>query len=139
MEEELKKEYELAVLIDSEPAEAEIDKLLEFTDKEPARLITLAYPIKKHATAVFIVYRFSVLPEAISKLEGALRFHPHVLRSMIITPPIKKFAYQKRARETEVVHSSPLAVKEPQRSLSPEISSNELLTKTLEKLEQEQS
>ncbi len=142
MEEGIKKEYELAILIDAESAEADIDKLLSDKDlsaevfhKDPARLMTLAYPIKKHTAGVLLIYQLSLLTENVDKLEKGLRFQPHVLRSMIVTPPIKKSSF----RRDRVEEAAVAGRKESVRSLSPEISSNELLTKTLETLEKDES
>lgn len=146
MENDITKEYELAILAESEAVETEIDKLLadlpeggqvEILNKEPARLLTLAYPINKHLSATLLVYQLRTQPENIAKIRESLRFQPNVLRHLLITPPIQKLNAQKtRERPSEMVAAT---ISPPAKPVGPEISSNELLTKTLEQLENNES
>lgn len=133
MEDDLKKEYELAVLVNDETAEAAINESLsggdvEIINKEPAKMLHLAYPIKKHNSATLFVYQFRAVPDKIDKIKESLRFQPNILRTLLITSPVKEL--RPEAVATAIVPTSP----KPSGS---EISSNELLTKTLEKLEDE--
>lgn len=128
MDDESKKEYELAILADSEAAEPEIDKFLsdpsfgaEVIGKEAAGPVQLAYPIKKHSSAALIVYYLRMPPEGAVKLKNGLAFQATVLRSLLITPPIKRVNVRKK----------PDLVKKA----GPEMSSTEELAKTLEQLQ----
>ncbi|MFH0926233.1 MAG: 30S ribosomal protein S6 [bacterium] len=131
MEDDTKKEYELVALVDNETTEVELDKFLaddekaEVFNKMPAKLLNLAYPIKKHNSATMLVYHFYALPEKIIEIKKGLIFQPHVLRSLITTPIIKnndsnRNSYNKKKTTTT----------------TPIMSSNELLVKTLKKLEE---
>ncbi|MFH1759217.1 MAG: 30S ribosomal protein S6 [Patescibacteria group bacterium] len=131
MEENIKKEYELAVLVDSETAEAEIEKLLsvaveaEILVKSPVELINLAYSIKKQNSATLLVYQLSIAPNKIDQLKKELSFQPRVLRFLLTVP----LAKNDRRQKTDSF-KKPAAVTD-----NVGISSNELLAKTLEKLE----
>lgn len=153
-EEVITKEYELAALVTNEAVEAELDNLLkdipgggsvEVCEKQPARAVVLAYPIKKHSSATLLVYILKADPSVIENVKKALGFKEGVLRSMIVTPPIKKIDLVKEVKN-EVKKNSKARVSslekevsvsqddEMKRRLNPEISSTEELAKTLEKL-----
>lgn len=88
------KEYELSYLLPTEEAGVEVEKAIvaaggEVTTKGPLQSMRLAYTIKKHASAFFGFYYMKALPENVVKLHDALRMNKHVLRHLIITPPIK--------------------------------------------------
>ncbi|MDP3947484.1 MAG: 30S ribosomal protein S6 [bacterium] len=100
-EEQNKKEYELTFLLrvasDSVSAEAASEVLSAL--KKHDVLITsqgtltrqrLAYPIKKETQAVMGSLTFRLAAQAVPALNHDLRFNPHVLRFLMITPPIKK-------------------------------------------------
>lgn len=139
MENELDKErkqYELAILLDNEASESNIAGLFsknqaEVYQKDNIKTINLAYPIKKHVTASLAVYYFYSLPSNIEKLETELRFHPNVLRSLLVTPPIQKaqkISQDNRDKENRV---NPLIDIKPPKT---ESVSNEVLEETLEKI-----
>ncbi len=153
MEDDQKREYELALLIDDQSAEAVIDQFLaklpdgaeiEISKKEAARTIRLAYPVKKFNTATLLVYKFLAIPDVISKIEEGLRFQKNVLRSLLVTLPAQKEEVVKKERvavaapqegvKSETVEATVATKPKQTQSTNPEISSNELLTKTLEEL-----
>ena len=153
MEDDQKREYELALLIDDQSAEAVIDQFLaklpegakiEISKKEAARTIRLAYPVKKFSSATLLVYQFQAIPEVINKIEEGLRFQKNILRSLLVALPIKKAEVIKQAEvavaapregvEPKVAEASVATKPKQTQSTNPEISSNELLTKTLEEL-----
>ncbi|MBM3281524.1 MAG: 30S ribosomal protein S6 [Candidatus Harrisonbacteria bacterium] len=91
------RQYELAILMTNEGGEVEIDSLLaEFgkshtltvDSKDPAKLISLSYPINKHRSAILLVYRFTTETSVIALISQALRHREGVLRNLIITPPV---------------------------------------------------
>lgn len=133
MEDKTTKEYELAVMVDDSAAEKDIDDFLaspvlgaEIIGKEPARLLQLAYPIKKQTSATLLVYYLKLPPENAARIKKDLTFQPHVLRSMIIA----KQAVEKKAAAPAISEASVFAGKP-----SAEISSTEELAKTLKELE----
>ncbi len=94
MNEENKKEYEIAYLLATPEAEQEVLALLkqngaEISNQKAATSIPLAYQIKKHATAFFGFSYFMADPSAIKPVTDALRLQKGVLRSLIITPPVR--------------------------------------------------
>ncbi len=153
MGEDQKREYELALLIDDQSAEAAIDQFLaklpdgaefEITKKEAAKTVKLAYPIKKFNSATLLVFQFKTIPETINKIEEGLHFQKNVLRSLLVTLPIEKAPVVKKEKVAvsapkeriapETVEATVAAKPKQNQSTNPEISSNELLTKTLEEL-----
>lgn len=133
MENEITKEYELAVLVDDGMAEKGLDEFLagpdygaEIISKDPARLTQLAYPIKKRTAATLLVYYLKLPPENVARIRKDLTFQPYVLRSLIIA----KQAAEKKAAAPSGDEAPASAGK-----LGVEISSTEELAKTLEELE----
>jgi ribosomal protein S6 len=97
MTDDRSRQYELAVLVTNEAGEVDIDSLLaEFSQshnlvmdgKDPAKLVALSYPIKKHKSAILLTYRFTASPLVAPLLSQALRHREGVLRNLVITPPI---------------------------------------------------
>ena len=122
MDEE-KRDYEIAFLLDSLEAEKELADVLrgygaEFLHQKSAADTKLAYPIKKHASALFGFYQFRMNPESIKPIKETLILNQKVLRFLIITPPLKA-APQGGARPD----------KKP-----PQILSNEALEEKLEEI-----
>ncbi len=142
MENELekeKKQYELAVLLDDESAEGVVADFLtknqvEIYQKDGPKTINLAYPIKKHTTAFLVVYYFYSLSSHIKLIESELRLQSHILRFLLITPPIQKL--QKTSRtDNEIKTNSPVSVDvNPPKT---ESVSNEVLEEALEKILQQ--
>ena len=96
-----KKEYELTFLLraasDSISTEA-ASEVLSVLKKHDVLITSqgtltrqrLAYPIKKETQAVMGSLTFRLTAQAVPALDHDLRFNPHVLRFLMITPPIKK-------------------------------------------------
>jgi len=134
MEEQVKREYELVAIINDAAVENDIDRLLatstyeaEVANKEPAKLLQLAYPIKKQTPATLLVYHLKLFPEKVAQLKKDLSLQPHVLRAMIT---IKQQVPEKKAVVTFPDESADSTKKQ-----SVEISSTEELEKTLKELE----
>ncbi|MBI2036915.1 MAG: 30S ribosomal protein S6 [Candidatus Liptonbacteria bacterium] len=94
-EENVKKEYELAFLTRGEEHVLGVIAMLkkggaEITSQGTLVRQRLAYPIKKETQAVLGSLNFRLDPEAIAGLDHELRFDPHVLRFLMVTPPIAK-------------------------------------------------
>ena len=93
MEDYDKKTYELAFLLENADVEAEVAAAMsqfpsiEIVQKFPPKDLTLAYPIKKHATAQFGWYHLKVLPSDVKPLREALALRPHVLRTLFVMVP----------------------------------------------------
>lgn len=131
MDDDIKREYELAILADSEVAEKDIDKFLndksfeaEIIGRETVDMVQLAYPIKKHSSAALFVYYIKTLPEGAVKIKNGLVFQANVLRSLLITPPIRRANIKKRSDSSS-----------DSKKTSSEVSSTEELAKTLERLQ----
>lgn len=89
-----KKEYEISFLLTEEAALADIGKALKNAGAETsiaatASMIRLAYPLKKHENAYFGFIHFSAMPDAVAKIKADLAHNAKVLRSLILTPPVK--------------------------------------------------
>ncbi|TSC83144.1 MAG: 30S ribosomal protein S6 [Parcubacteria group bacterium Gr01-1014_19] len=94
MKDENKKEYEIAYLLATPEAEQDVLALLkqngaEISHQKAAASIPLAYPIKKHATAYFGFVYFMADPAVIKPVTDALTLQKGVLRSLVITPPVR--------------------------------------------------
>ena len=94
-EDNLKKEYELAFLVNEETDAPGIVSALKAAGAEihlegPVRKVALAYEIKKQTAACFGFVQFAMDPAAAKSLEASMNLRPEVLRSMLITPPSAK-------------------------------------------------
>lgn len=102
-----KKEYELAFLTRAEDSVEEVIAMLkksgaEITSQGTLVRQRLAYPIEKETQAVMGSLNFRLDPDAIAGLDHELRFNPHVLRFLMVTPPIAKpqgMMYERRAAQ----------------------------------------
>ncbi len=131
-----KKEYELSFVLADETGVSEVDQVLarygaEVSFRSPVTLIRLAYPIKKHESAYFGFVYFTVLPDAPAKIRGSLALAPKVLRSIMITPPMRQPVREPREargikREEAVI---PAPAPKPETAVS-----NEALEKKLEEI-----
>jgi ribosomal protein S6 len=135
MDQDQKKEYELAFLIKEETDAAGLVEALKAMGGEinlegPVRKIVLAYEIKKETTAYFGFIQFMMEPAAAKSLEAALLVRSGLLRSLLMTPPTAKG------------HSHPQAAANPQRpaakpheaKAATPVLSNEALEKTIEEI-----
>lgn len=137
-----KKEYELSFILPTEEAGADVERAVvaaggEITTKSPLQNMRLAYPVKKHASAIFGFYYFSASPEVAAKLNEALRTNKNVLRHLIVTPPIKLAPREQRfMREGKRIQGPlPRAAKtEEPRPAPTQVLSNEGLEKELQQI-----
>jgi ribosomal protein S6 len=91
-EEKDKKEYELALLLNSEDDLAGVITLVgthnaEDLSEPRAKRLQLAYEIKKHTEAVFAYFTFKMFGDDMKALEHELNAHADVLRFMVIASP----------------------------------------------------
>jgi ribosomal protein S6 len=144
------REYELSVILAEEAALEAVVKIIsnikdnggvEVVSKE-VKAVELAYPIKKHRSGFLASFILKMVPANTHILSSTLRFTPEVLRSLTITPPIKKGVVNRKPmrdysdRPSEILEKEELKSAEPVVKLvKPEISSNNDLSKELEKLE----
>lgn len=139
-----KKEYEIAFLLDSAEAESEITKLLakikaEVTTAKPVSEISLAYPIKKHASAFFGFIRFKAVTSEVAELKADLRHNAKVLRSLVtVYIPVKlrpmRTRNVERAAEAGVKSTGEKEVSATAKAGQAGAVSNEELEKTLEEI-----
>lgn len=134
MEESAKKEYELAVVINDAATEKNLDEFLstsaygiEITGKEPARMLQLAYPIKKQTAATLMVYYLLISSDKISQFKKDLSFQTYVLRSMV---SVKQAVDANETKSDNVEKQN----SDEAKKTNSEISSTEELAKKLEEL-----
>jgi len=137
-----KKEYEMSFVLASEDGATDVLSALtaigaEVVTKSSLNSIKLAYPIKKHESAYFGFCIFKADPSSIKQLKDALALNANVLRSLLITPPVKISAREDRrlgeGRERRPAVVSKLEVVEA-KPAEPQILSNEGLEKKLEEI-----
>ena len=130
-----KKEYELAAMLSEEVVAAEVEAVIRKYGGEmasPARVtsLRLAYPLKKHDSAFFAVFIFTALPGAVKFVKEDLALNPKVLRSLILTPPVKVVPREPRAPRVEKKEGAlEVAAKPAEVAVS-----NEALEKKLEEI-----
>lgn len=96
-------QYEIAVLyhpdleIDLEKATTKVEKI--FTDNGATVTNTdnwgkrkLAYPIKKHESAVYVIYTLDIPAQSVRKIESTLNITDEVIRFLITRPDLKAIA-----------------------------------------------
>lgn len=102
-------QYEIAILydpdleVDLEKATNRVEKI--FTDSKGKITNTdnwgkrkLAYPIKKHETAVYVIYTVNLPAESVRKVEGILNITDEVIRFLIVKPDLKAIAKAEAAK-----------------------------------------
>lgn len=127
---ELKKDYELAFLVNVAEAGAGVFEVLRkcgatLSFQSPINQIRLTYPIKKQLSAFFGYCHFSAAPEAVSKIKSELNLMPAVPRFLIITPPLKPAVRQAKP-------AAPSSEAKPKPELP--VLSNEALEEKLEEI-----
>ncbi len=145
MDEESKK-YEISLMLKSEETAESVILLVkkyggEVLETNPLQKIKLSYQIKKETNAFFLSMIVRLTPDKISALDQSLRLAPETMRFLIITPPIEK-----EERRDERLERSPRPYKPelskkmeelkvpPVMPTEPEVLTNELLEKELEKI-----
>lgn len=102
-------QYEIAVLfdpdleIDLEKATSRVEKIYTGNGAKVVKADNwgkrkLAYPIKKHEAAIYIIYSLDIPAESVGKIEGALNITDEVIRFLIIRPDLKAIARAEQAR-----------------------------------------
>lgn len=144
--EETTKKYELSLMLRSEEAAEAVlalikNQSLEVVEKNPVQKVKLAYPIKKETNAFFLSLVLSLSPDKVLPLDQELRLSEHVLRFLIITPPIAKEDKSERSERftkprPDVSPQKTVETKAPVVSIAPEpeVLTNELLEKKLEEI-----
>jgi small subunit ribosomal protein S6 len=102
-------QYEIAILydpdleIDLEKATSRVEKI--FTDNGATVKNAdnwgkrkLAYPIKKHETAVYVIYSVEVPGPNVAKIESTLNITDEVIRFLITRPDLKAIAKAEAAK-----------------------------------------
>ena len=102
-------QYEIAILFDPD-LEVDLDKATDKVEKiitDNGGKITntdnwgkkkLAYPIKKHDSAVYVFYTAEVPGESVRKIESILNITDEVIRFLIVRPDLKKIAKAEAAK-----------------------------------------
>lgn len=139
------KKYEISLMLRSEEAAELVFALVknqggEMLETSPLQKIKLAYPIKKEMSAFFLSGVAQLMPANVLALNNGLRLLSGVLRFLIITPPILKEERTERPAHY-VKPKSELPPKlevpkepKPVAPAEPEVLTNELLEKELEKI-----
>lgn len=130
----IKKEYELAFLVNEETEAPGIVAALKDAGAEihlegPVQKIALAYEIKKQTSAVFGFAQFSMDPAAAKSLEASMNLRPELLRFMLISPPSAKERPYPQANSPTRPAAKPYEPKSVPTGLS-----NEALEKKIEEI-----
>ncbi|MGD1003502.1 MAG: 30S ribosomal protein S6 [Minisyncoccia bacterium] len=146
-EEKDKKEYELALLLNSEDDLAGVIKLVgthsaEGLSEPRAKRLQLAYEIKKHTEAVFVYFTFKMFGDDMKALEHELNTHADVLRFMVIASPApaERTAMsampprEERRTRNSTPYTAPAAPSEAPRLAPSKPLSNEALEKKIEEI-----
>jgi small subunit ribosomal protein S6 len=102
-------QYEIAILYDSgleidlEKATSRFEKII---DDNKGKIVSsdnwgvrkLAYPIKNHETAVYVIYTVELLPNNVHKVENTLHITDEVIRFLITKPDLKAIAKAEAAK-----------------------------------------
>jgi small subunit ribosomal protein S6 len=102
-------QYEIAVLydpdleVDLEKATSRVEKILtdngaKITNKDNWGKRKLAYPIKKHEAAIYLIYTLNLPHENVQKIESTLNITDEVIRFLIVKPDLKAIAKAEAAK-----------------------------------------
>jgi small subunit ribosomal protein S6 len=102
-------QYELAILydpdleIDLEKATSRVEKILndngaKITNADNWGKRKLAYPIKKHEMAVYVIYTVDIPGPNVQKIESVLNITDEVIRFLITRPDLKAIAKAEAAK-----------------------------------------
>lgn len=105
------KEYELAFLA-AKSETAAVESLLrqygaEIFYHSNLSEVRLAYPIKKNKQAYFGFFQFKASPDILDKIAQSLKVTPLVLRTLLITSPIKKMEKPRQPSESKFSYNKP--------------------------------
>jgi len=129
------KEYELTFLLEKPEAEAALSELIsrhggEVIQKSPVRDLRLAYPIKKHISALFGFYLLKMPADQLKEFSHNLRLTAGVLRFLVLVPP-KVRLMPVAPKEAESVSEKPVSARRPVQN---EALTNEALEEQLKML-----
>lgn len=102
-------QYEIAILydpdleIDLDKATTRVEKIFTDNGGKIANVDKwgkrkLAYPIKKHETAVYVFYTVDIPGEGVAKVESTLNITDEVIRFLITKPDLKAIAKAEAAK-----------------------------------------
>ena len=102
-------QYEIAILydpdleIDLEKATSRVEKIFTDNGGEVKNVDNwgkrkLAYPIKKHETAVYVFYTVDIPGANVAKIESTLNITDEVIRFLITKPDLKAIAKAEAAK-----------------------------------------
>lgn len=133
-----KKEYELNAMLVDEAVASEVEALIKKNGGEmikPASVasVRLAYPLKKHESAFFSTFIFSAYPNVVKIIKDELALNVKVLRSLILTPPVKVIPREPRPDKVQGIKkdgaAEVISIPKPEGVVS-----NEALEKKLEEI-----
>jgi ribosomal protein S6 len=146
-EEKDKKEYELALLLNSEDDLAGVIKLVgahnaEGITEARAKRLQLSYEIKHHTEAVFVYFTFKMFGDDMKALEHELNTRADVLRFMVIASPApaertatSAMPPREERRPRSNSYAAPTAPSETPKPMAPSKPlSNEALEKKIEEI-----
>lgn len=101
--------YEVAILydpdlaVDLEKATARVEKIFadngaEVIETDNWGVRKLAYPIKKHESAVYVFYTLQIPAQSVRKIESTLNITDEVIRFLITRPDEKQLAKAEEMR-----------------------------------------
>ncbi len=89
MNDKEKRDYELTVLMADEAEAPLLGDGVEVVHADGPKMVSLAYQIKKHASAFLRVYILRCVPAAAMALNVSLQSQRAIVRYLLITPPIR--------------------------------------------------
>ncbi len=116
-------QYEIAVLydpdleIDLAKAEAIVKKIVgdnkgEIVQSDNWGKRRLAYPIKKHESAIYVFYTAKLAPASVRQIEAALNITSEVIRFLIVRPDLQKQAKAEAEHAAKAKKNAERAVRE---------------------------
>lgn len=102
-------QYEIAILydpdleIDLEKATSRVEKIFTSNGGEVKNVDNwgkrkLAYPIKKHETAIYVFYTVDIPGSNVAKIESTLNITDEVIRFLVTRPDLKAIAKAEAAK-----------------------------------------
>ena len=106
-------QYELAILydpdleIDLEKATSRVEKILtdngaKITNADNWGKRKLAYPIKKHDMAIYVIYTVDMPGTNVQKLESILNITDEVIRFLVTRPDLRAIAKAEAAKTLKI-------------------------------------
>lgn len=131
-----KKEYELGAMLIDEAVSTEVEAIIkknggEMVGAPSVSSMRLAYPLKKHESAFFGVFIFNAYSSAVKNIKDEVDLNVKVLRSLILTPPVKVVPREPRSEHSRIAKKEVASevVAKPDAVVS-----NEALEKKLEEI-----